>query len=157
MLRAYQAGWRGNDTMNGTVKFLNTVALVDVAAYYASLDPPQPAGDAPTAPLSPDPAETGKTAAVGCAGCHGETGVSTIPGAPNLAGLDPQYLVAAMKAYKDGQRNNESMKAMLASVDDVQLDNIALYFALQKPDRAPMSAQGDQAAGQAAAEYQTRQ
>ena len=151
VLRAYQAGWRGNDTMNGTVKFLNTVALVDVAAYYASLDPPQPAGDAPTAPLSPDPVETGKTAAVGCAGCHGETGVSTIPGTPNLAGLDPQYLVAAMKAYKGGQRNNENMKAVLASVDDVQLDNIALYFALQKPDRAPMSAQGDKAAGQAAA------
>ena len=37
---------------------------------------------------------------------------------PSLVGLDPKYLVTAMKAYKSGQRKNDVMKSMLASVTD---------------------------------------
>ena len=149
-LRAYQSGARGNDNMNGAVQFLSNDALVDVAAYYANLDPPPPESAA-TTPPRPGPLEVGKVAAAGCAGCHGETGVSKMPGTPSLTGQDPQYLVAAMQAYKGGQRKNDIMKSVLASVGDTQLANIALYFALQKPDRAPTPAPGDPAAGQAAA------
>ncbi|MFI4979962.1 MAG: c-type cytochrome [Nevskiales bacterium] len=150
-LRAYQSGARGNDNMNGAVQFLSNDALVDVAAYFANLDPPPPESSAAATPPKPGPLEAGKAAAAGCAGCHGETGVSKMPGSPNLTGQDPQYLVAAMRAYKGGQRKNDIMKSVLASVGDTQFSNIALYFALQKPDRAPTPAQGDQAAGQAAA------
>lgn len=150
-LRAYQSGARGDDNMNGMVKFLSSDALVQVSAFYASLDPPQPAGNAPAVPAAPDPAEAGKAAAAACAGCHGEDGVSKTPGIPNLTGLEPQYLVAAMKAYKSGQRKSDVMKAMLATVDGARLDNIALHYALQKPDRAQTPAQGDAAAGKAAA------
>ena len=39
-LRAYQSGARGDSAMNNAVKFLNNDALVKVAAYFASLDPP---------------------------------------------------------------------------------------------------------------------
>ena len=56
-----------------------------------------------------------------------------------------------MKAYKGGQRKNDMMKSMLASVTDADIDNIALYYALQKPARAQTPAPGDQAAGKAAA------
>ena len=62
--------------------------------------------------------EAGKAASAACAGCHGNAGVSQIPGIPSLIGLDPKYLVDAMKAYKDGQRKNDTMKAMLASVNE---------------------------------------
>ncbi len=57
----------------------------------------------------------GKAAAAACAGCHGETGVSSMPGMPSLAGLDPAYFVAAMNAYKSGQRKDDMMKS-IASV-----------------------------------------
>ncbi len=152
-LRAYKSGARGNDMMDGAVEFLSDDALVKVAAYYASLDPAEaaPADTAKAAPVSPDPVSAGKAAAAGCAGCHGETGVSKIAGTPSLVGLDPKYLVVAMKAYKDGQRKNDMMKSLLAAVSDANLNNIALFYALQPPARAQTPAPGDQAAGKAGA------
>ena len=77
-----------------------------------------------------DPVEAGKTAAANCAGCHGETGVSKTPGMPSLVGFDPKYLLAAMQAYKGGQRKNVVMAALLASVRDADMKNLALFYAL---------------------------
>ena len=152
-LRAYKSGTRGDNAMGGAVKFLSDDALLKAAAYYASLDPPQPlaASGAKTVPAKPDPVQAGKAAASGCAGCHGEGGVSKTPGMPSLVGLDPGYLVAAMKAYKGGQRKNDIMKSMLAAATDSDLGNMALFYALQKPARAETPAPGDQAAGKVAA------
>src|SRR3974390_1245960 len=88
-LRAYQSGARGNDLMNGAVKFLSEDALFKVAAYYASLDPPQsPAKGG--AKAVPDSLQAGKAAAAGCGGCHGDTGVSKMPGTPRLSRLGPK-------------------------------------------------------------------
>ncbi|MDO8533592.1 MAG: c-type cytochrome [Xanthobacteraceae bacterium] len=151
-LKAYQSGARGDTAMNNAVKFLSDDALVKVAAYFASLDPVQsPAtSGAKVAPAKPDPVQAGKSAAAGCAGCHGEAGVSKVPGMPSLVGLDPKYLVAAMKAYKSGQRKHDMMKSLLGAVSDADMNNIALYYALQKPARAETPATGNQAAGKAA-------
>ena len=102
-LKAYQSGARGDPAMGAVVKPLSDDALIKLAAYYASLDPAQPAAlsGAKTASATPDPVQAGKVAAAVCAGCHGNAGISKTPGTPNLAGLDPKYLVAAMKAYKE--------------------------------------------------------
>ena len=149
-LKAYQSEARGDNLMNGQVKFLSDDALLKVSAYFANLDPPQ-ADAAKSANAAADPVQAGKTAAVTCAGCHGEFGVSATPGMPSLAGLDPKYTVAAMKAYKSGQRESELMKSMLASVTEPAMENIALYYALQKPARSAAPAAGDKAVGAAAA------
>jgi cytochrome c553 len=150
-LKAYQSGGRGDSTMNNAVKFLSDDALVKVAAYFASLDP-APAPMTPPGPAKPDAVQAGKAVAVAaCAGCHGNIGISQIPGIPSLVGQDPKYLADAMKAYKNGQRNNDTMKAMLASVGDVAMNNIALFYALQPPTRAKNPVAGDQAAGKDAA------
>jgi cytochrome c553 len=149
-LKAYQSGARGESAMADTVKVLNDDAIVKLAAYFASLDPAQPS--APRArEASLDPAQAGKAATGMCAGCHGETGVSKTPGMPNLAGLDPKYLVLAMKAYQSGLRKNDLMKSLLAATSEADINNIALFYALQKPSRSPTPAPGDQAAGKAAA------
>ncbi len=152
-LLAYQTGARGDSAMNNAVKFLNDDALVKVAAYWASLEPPQsrPASGTTAFVAKPDAAQAGKAAAAACAGCHGETGVSKTAGMPNLAGLDPKYLVGAMDAYKSGLRKNDLMKSMLAAITDENINNIALYFALQKPEPAKTPVPGDLAAGKAAA------
>ena len=149
-LKAYQSGARGDSAMADSVKFLNDDAIVKLAAYFASLDPAQPS--APGArKANLDPVQAGKAATGMCAGCHGETGVSKTPGSPNLAGLDPKYLVLAMKAYQRGQRKNDLMKSLLAAASEADINNIALFYALQKPSRAQTPAPGDQAAGKAAA------
>jgi cytochrome c553 len=150
-LKAYQTGGRGDSTMNAAVRFLSDDALVKVAAYYANLDP-APAPTAAPPPAKPDAVEVGKAlATAACAGCHGNTGVSQIPGMPSLIGFDPKYLVEAMKAYKNGQRKNDTMKAILASVNDVGMNNLALFYALQPTARAKTPVSGDQAAGKNAA------
>ncbi len=152
-LRTYQTGGRGNTPMNNAVKFLSDDALVKVAAYYANLEPAPPAAVATGKPgaAKPDPLSAGKAAASGCAGCHGENGVTSTPGMPNLSGLDPKYVVAAVKAYKGGQRKDDMMKTLVSAIADPELENIALYFALQKPGKAKTPAPGNLAAGKSAA------
>jgi cytochrome c553 len=152
-LKAYQSGARGKKVMDGAVEFLSDDALVKVAAYYASLDPAQPvtARGAKPVPAKPDAVQAGKAAAATCAGCHGEGGISKMPGTPNLVALDPKYLVAAMKGYKSGQRKHDVMKAMLAAVSEADMNNVALYYALQMPARAQTPTVGSQAAGKTAA------
>ena len=88
--------------------------------------------------------------AAGCAACHGDGGITTRPGVPSLVGQDPQYLVAAMKDYITGQRKNALMKALLSSVSEAELNNIAFYYARQIPARAQTRPVGDPSAGKAA-------
>lgn len=149
-LRAYVSGARKSDDMNTAVRFLSSDALVDVAAYYANLDPAQPTA-ASDAKAEQDPVQAGKVAAAGCAGCHGAIGISKTPGMPSLVGQDPKYLVAAMEAYQDGRRKNDIMKAMIAPVAETNLNNIALFYALQSPEPAQTAAAGSATAGQALA------
>ncbi len=153
VLKAYQIGGHpGSHDLPAMqqLRFLSDDALVNLAAYYASLDPAPPAAATSAAPYV-DPVKAGTTAAAACVGCHGETGVSMTPGTPSLAGLAPQYLVAAMKDYKNGRRQNDTMKAAVAPLSDADMNRIALFFALQKAARAQTPAEGDAAAGKAAA------
>ena len=59
-LKAYQSGARANPQMTDQVRFLSDDALVEVAAYYASLDPAQPAAGT-SATTYVDPVQAGKT------------------------------------------------------------------------------------------------
>ena len=86
----------------------------------------------------------------GCAACHGDGGVTTRPGFPSLVGQDPQYLVAAMKAYVTGQRHHSMMKALIAGLSPAELNNIAVYYAHQPAKQAQTPPIGDPAAGRAA-------
>jgi cytochrome c553 len=70
---------------------------------------------------------------------------------PSLVGLDPQYLAAATSAYKGGQRKNDMMQALVAGLGEVEIKNIAMFYATQKPGRAKTPSPGNQAAGKAAA------
>ncbi len=149
----YQSGVRGDNAMSNAVKFMKDDVLVKVSAYYAGLEPAQPsaAGVVKAPPARPDPASAGKAAAAGCAGCHGDTGITNIPGMPSMVGLDPKYLVASLKAYKSGQRKHDMMKTLVSALSDADMNNIALFYALQKPGKAQTPSPGNQAAGKAAA------
>ncbi len=151
-LRVYKNGGRGANSMSNAVKFMSDDALMKVAAYYASLDPAQPAAaSAKAAAPKSDPLAAGKAAAAGCGGCHGETGISKTPGMPSLVGLDPKYLVSATLAYKNGQRKHDMMKTLVSALSEAEMNNIALFYAMQKPAKAQTPAPGNQAAGKAAA------
>ena len=138
-LRAYQARARPNADMIETVKFLSDAAMVNVAAYYASLDPaPPPAGPAPEY-VSP---EVGwKAAATPCFKCHGESGVSQKAGVPSLVGQLPKYLVESMQSYLTDDRKldatAEEMKTALAKLSEADLNQVALYYATRTENLTP--------------------
>jgi cytochrome c553 len=152
-MREYLQGARPQSPMTGAVRFLSDDAVVKVSAYYGSLDPARPAAaPKPASKAAPkDSLAAGKAAAEACGGCHGDNGVSKTPGSPSLVGLDPKYLIAAIGAYKSGQRKNELMKSLVGGLSDADAGNVALFYALQKPAKAGNSAAGDAAAGKAAA------
>jgi cytochrome c553 len=152
-LLAYKSGARGKGLMADAARFLSDDALIKVAAWYSTLDPAEPAPVTTTGAAASvrDPVSAGRAAAAGCGGCHGEAGISRIPGMPNLVGLDSRYLVAATKAYKGGQRKHEMMKSLVTGLGDADINNIALFYAAQKPGRAQTPAPGNVSAGKAVA------
>ena len=101
--------------------------LSNIALYYALQKPARA-----QTPAAGDQA-AGKAAAAACAGCHGEKGVSANPANPSLAGQDAQYIAAALKAYKDGARSDETMKGLAATLDEAAAKNLAAFYANQQP------------------------
>ncbi|HAS6357430.1 TPA: c-type cytochrome [Vibrio vulnificus] len=78
---------------------------------------------------------TGQAKAAVCAACHGANGMATIPGYPNLKGQNEQYLVSAIKAYKNKERNGGLavvMQAQAAMLNDADIANLAAYYASLK-------------------------
>ena len=70
---------------------------------------------------------------------------------PSLVGFDPKYFVAAVNAYKNGQRKHDMMKTLVSAISNTDLDHIALFYAMQKPAKAQTPSPGNQAAGKTAA------
>ena len=73
--------------------------------------------------------EAGKAKSAVCAACHGGAGISPTPVWPNLAGQKEQYLIAQMKAFKDGTRQNAQMSPMATGLSDEDMANLAAYYA----------------------------
>ncbi len=71
----------------------------------------------------------GKAKSAVCAACHGGEGISPTPIWPNLAGQKEQYLVAQIKAFRDGTRQNAQMAPMVANLSDEDIANLAAFYA----------------------------
>lgn len=77
-----------------------------------------------------DPAR-GKTLGYTCLGCHGiEAYKSVYPtfSVPRLRGQHPEYLVAALKEYKSGDRSHATMHAHASTLSDQDMDDLAAYL-----------------------------
>jgi len=81
--------------------------------------------------LAADIAAGEKKAAV-CFSCHGKDGRATIKTYPNLAGQNAEYLVVALKGYRDGTRNDPIMVPFAKALSDEDMENIAAYYAQMK-------------------------
>ncbi|HYC35124.1 MAG TPA: c-type cytochrome [Usitatibacter sp.] len=92
---------------------------------------------------SPAPAKVAGNAAAGknkvyeCQGCHGiadwKTAFPEVYRVPKLGGQKPEYLVAAMKAYKNGERDFATMRGMVADLSDQDMADIAAYYGANGP------------------------
>ena len=78
-------------------------------------------------------AEAGqKKAAQTCATCHGPKGFAVSPEFPNLAGQNPDYIVAALHHYKNGRRKNPIMQGQVANLTERDIEDLAAYFSGQR-------------------------
>ena len=90
----------------------------------------------------------GKVISYTCLGCHGiEDYHNAYPdyNVPRLAGQHADYIVAALKAYKDGDRQHATMQVQAATLSDQDMADIAAYFAAEtnvkpEPSAAPVPA-----------------
>ena len=145
-LKAYKDGKRSHAALRDMAAHMSEADLRNLAAYYASL-PPVAATPPKNGPIV-FPYERGKELAVACAKCHSEDGNSKSPGIPNLAGQQPLYFVAAIQEYLHAERKTAPMHAKLRSLNKIERESVALYFASQAPAERAAPPVGDAAAGQ---------
>ena len=76
--------------------------------------------------------DLGQEKAKACISCHGETGMSISPQFPNLAGQYEDYIIQALKDYRNGNRNNAIMKGFAESLSDDDIADLAAYYSQQE-------------------------
>lgn len=78
-----------------------------------------------------------KSLAATCANCHGTNG-KAVDGSsvPSLAGLDKNYIVTKMKAFKDYKPGDQPAVTVMHQIskgfNDGQIESLAGYFSAQK-------------------------
>ncbi len=76
--------------------------------------------------------EAGRVKANTCMGCHGIPNYNNAYPTyrvPRLGGQHPEYIVTALKGYRDGSRPHPTMRAQASSMTDQDIDDIAAYLA----------------------------
>ena len=83
-------------------------------------------------------ATAGQTKADTCMGCHGIPGYSNAYPTyrvPRLGGQHPEYLEAALKAYRSGARKHPTMQAQAESMSDADIADLAAYLSQAPGDK----------------------
>ena len=77
-------------------------------------------------------AAVGKTKVAMCIGCHGIPGYQAsfpeIHKVPKISGQNAKYIVAALNAYKKGERNHASMRGIAETLSDQDMADISAYY-----------------------------
>ena len=64
-----------------------------------------------------------------CKACHGLDGRGAAPAIPHLAAQREYYLLAALKAYKEGKRVHAALREIASHMTDADARNLSAYFA----------------------------
>ena len=104
-------------------KLLSTVfALVVASATAVSVQAQEAKGDA----------KAGESKIAMCIGCHGIKGYQAsfpeVYKVPMISGQSASYIVAALNAYKKGERKHPTMRSIADSLSDKDMADIAAYY-----------------------------
>jgi cytochrome c553 len=130
-LMDYRGGKRGSPIMVALSRNLSDADIADLAAYYAQLP------KARTAPTTYDE-ELPALVRVGaplrniapCVSCHG--GIDQKFGAPWLEGMPKGYLALQLKAFRSGERGNDSeaqMRNVARTMTDAEIEDVSAFYA----------------------------
>ena len=68
-----------------------------------------------------------------CQGCHGirdwKTAFPEVYRVPKLGGQKAAYIVSALKAYRNGERDFATMRAIAADLTDDDMQKLSQYYA----------------------------
>jgi cytochrome c553 len=71
-----------------------------------------------------------------CIGCHGienyKTAFPVLYRVPKITGQHQAYFIAALQAYKSGERSHPSMQAIAGSLTDQDMADLAAFYAQGK-------------------------
>lgn len=96
---------------------MHRAAAVVLAVAATALSPASEGADPP-----------GKAKARTCTPCHGALGLGVQPDAPHLAGQPRTYLMAQLRAYRDGKRAHEQMAVIAKTLSDADIAELAEWF-----------------------------
>jgi len=81
------------------------------------------------APAKPDLAKGQATSTTVCAACHTNDGSRGSPANPIIQGQHPEYLVKQLTEFKSGKRANAIMSGMASTLSEVDMKNVAAFYA----------------------------
>ena len=71
----------------------------------------------------------GRRLSAQCAVCHGNDGMALRPDVPNIGGESSIYLVAQLRAFRSGQRQDETMSIIAEPLTDEEIADLAAFYA----------------------------
>jgi cytochrome c553 len=121
-IKAYRTS-RQRENMRKYISELPDRDIVNIAAFYAAQKSyPAEKGQALLQDL------TGK-----CERCHGADGDKSSLAIPHIRGQDRDYLVMALRAYRDDRRESTAMHRMSLPYSDAIIESLASVYASQPP------------------------
>jgi cytochrome c553 len=118
-----------NQEMKKALEALSDQDLQNIAFYYALQNENLTRAQTPNEGGAP----VAKEALAPCVKCHGEDGIGDSPITPSLAGQDYTYMLNALRAYKDGTRDDDAMTPRAKRLDDVAVKTLSAYYAGLSP------------------------
>jgi cytochrome c553 len=111
-----------------SASLLSTAALAAVSFFSAA--PAVAAGNA----------DNGRIVGYTCLGCHGVDSYSNAYPTyrvPKLRGQNHDYIVAALKGYRSGERPHATMHAQAATLTDQEMEDVAVFLGGEELKAAP--------------------
>lgn len=107
------------------MKSLQSLLLAAVAVAAVSFSLPAAAQDV----------KAGERNAAMCIGCHGipayQSSFPEVHKVPMIAGQNAKYIVAALQAYKKGDRRHPTMRAIAQGLTDTEMADLAAFYEQQ--------------------------
>jgi cytochrome c553 len=113
---------RHNWGMQRYVAGLSDKDIDNIAAFYVAQKPRA---------ADKVPSSTQELAAK-CDRCHDAEGNGSMP-APKMRGQDKDYLIMAMRAYRDDKRESSTMHRMSGAYSNALIESLASWYASQPP------------------------
>jgi cytochrome c553 len=122
--KAYRkSGGRRNAVMERAVAGLSDSDIENIAAFYVV--------------QKSRPAEQGQSLVQEltekCNRCHGADTSNPALAIPNIRGQDKDYLIMALRAYRDGKRESSVMHKMSVPYGDAVIESLASFYATRPP------------------------